>query len=296
MIKVKKKQGFAGQKIISLNAETIKQLVQQYPSVKNGYFTKIGFYPDAKYQFIENEKGREEYILIYCVNGYGDAKVNQKTYHLSQGDFLLIPANNPFSYHADELKPWSIFWFFFKGDAIEEIANLFIKLNHSHKGFLAYNEERVKLFNRIYQNLERGYGLENLSILNMCLLNLISSFVLIIPDPKNREDKKQSVINNSIQLMKEKCESQLTLNELAENANLSVSQFSMLFKNKTGMAPLVYFNNLKMQKACEYLRFTDILVKEISYKLGIADAQYFTRVFKKSAGMSPKAFRKSLFN
>lgn len=294
MIKVKKKQGFAGQRTIELNAETIKQFCKQYPSTRNGFFTKVGFYPDAQYQFIEDEMGREEYILIYCTNGYGVSKVNQKTYHISPGDFFLIPANSPFSYHADELKPWSIFWFYFKGEAIEEIANRFIKENQTHKGFLAYNEERVKLFNRIYQNLERGYGYENISLLNMCLLHLISSFVLIIPNQNLKEDKKQSIVNNSIQLMKEQCEGQLTLNQLANHAHLSVSHFSMLFKQQTGIAPLLYYTNLKMQKACDYLKFTDILVKEISYKLEIADAQYFTRAFKKTVGMSPKAYRKSL--
>lgn len=292
-MKVRKKQGFAGQRTIDLNEETIKLLSKQFSSFTHGYFTKIGFYPDAKFQFIEDQKGRAEYILIYCVNGYGDARVNQKTYHISMGDFFIIPANSPFSYHADELKPWSIFWFFFKGKAIEEIADLFIKLNDTHKGFLPYNEERVKLFNRIYQNLERGYGLENLSVLNMCLLNLISSLVLILPNKQVKEDKKQSLVNSSIQLMKEHCEKHLTLSQLAENANMSVSHFSMVFKNQTGVAPLVYFNNLKMQKACEYLKFTDILVKEISYKLSIADAQYFSRVFTKTIGMSPNVYRRN---
>lgn len=293
MIKVKKKQGFAGQRTIELDKKTIKLLIKQYPSIKNGYFTNIGFYPDAKFQFIENKKGREEYILIYCVKGYGNAKVNQKTYHLSPGDFFLIPANSPFSYHADELNPWSIFWFFYKGAAIKEISDLFIKENQTHKGFLAYNEERVKLFNRIYQNLERGYGTDNLTVLNMCLLHFVSSFVLIMPSHKILENKKQTIVNTSIQLMKAHCEGQLTLIQLAENANMSVSHFSLIFKNQTGIAPLIYFNNLKMQKACDYLKFTDILIKEISYKIGIADAQYFSRIFKKNTGMSPKVYRKS---
>ena len=289
---MKKKQGFAGQRTIELSPEMVKAFCAKHPSAINGHFTKIGFFPDAKYQFIENDRGREEYIVIYCINGYGVSQINQKIYHISSGDFFIIPAYTPFSYQADILKPWSICWFFFKGDAIEEIADLFIKSAQAHKGFLPYNEERIKLFNRIYQNLERGYGNENLTMMNMCLLNLISSFVLVTATSSIKEDKSQNLINSSIQFMKERSEQNISLSEIAENVSMSVSHFSLVFKKKTGTSPVNYYNTIKMQKACEYLKFTDVLVKEIAFKLGILDPQYFSRLFTKTIGMSPNKYRK----
>ncbi len=291
---MKKKQGFAGERRIELSPEMVKLFCEKNNSAKNGHFTKIGFFPDAKYQFIENIVGREEYIVIYCINGYGAAQINQKVYHISPGDFFIIPAQTPFSYQADILKPWSIFWFIFKGDAIEEIADLFIKSANSHKGFLPYNEERIKLFNRIYQNLERGYGNENLTIMNMCLLNLISSFVLVTHTSSPAEDKSQNVINSSIQFMNENREHNLTLSQIAENVSMSISHFSLVFKRKTGISPVNYYNTLKMQKACDYLKFTDVLVKEIAFNLGISDSHYFSRLFTKTIGISPNEYRKTL--
>lgn len=289
---MKKRQGFAGQRTIELNGELIASFCAQNPSSKSGFFTKVGFYPDARYQFIEDEKGREEYILIYCINGYGMSRIEQTTYHISPGDFFIIPAKSPFSYHADELKPWSIFWFFFKGDTIEGIADIFIRSNKTHKGFLPYNEERVKLFNKIYQYLERGYGQENIAFMNMCLLNLVSSLVLVTADKDKTPDKTQSVINSTVLFMKEQVNKNLSLSDLAANVHMSVSHFSAMFKKKTGIAPINYYNNIRMDKACEYLKFTDVLVKEIAFKLGILDAHYFNRLFKKTIGLTPNAYRK----
>jgi len=48
-----------------------------------------------------------------------------------------------------------------------------------------------------------------------------------------------------------------------------------------------YFNHLKVQKACQYLLFTSLRVKEISFKLGIEDAYYFSGLFTNVIDVSP---------
>jgi AraC-like DNA-binding protein len=64
-----------------------------------------------------------------------------------------------------------------------------------------------------------------------------------------------------------------------------------LFKQKTGFAPMEYFNQLKVQKACQYLLFTDLRIKEIAEQLGMEDPYYFSRMFKGVMGLSPKEYR-----
>jgi AraC-like DNA-binding protein len=81
------------------------------------------------------------------------------------------------------------------------------------------------------------------------------------------------------------------LSEIAESVNVSVSHYSFLFRQKTGFAPMEYFNQLKIQKACQYLLFTDLRIKEIAQQLGIDDPYYFSRMFTRLMGLSPKEYR-----
>ena len=70
------------------------------------------------------------------------------------------------------------------------------------------------------------------------------------------------------------------------------NHFSVLFSKRTGYAPLTYFNQLKIQQACQLLDFTDMKVNQICYKIGIEDTYYFSRLFSKVMGMSPREYKK----
>lgn len=83
----------------------------------------------------------------------------------------------------------------------------------------------------------------------------------------------------------------MTLKEIAEFSGLSPSRLSAVFKDRTGHSPLNYFNFMKMRKACELLDNTKMKLNQISLKLGIDDQYYFSRLFSKIMGSSPKAYR-----
>jgi AraC-like DNA-binding protein len=83
----------------------------------------------------------------------------------------------------------------------------------------------------------------------------------------------------------------LSLEAMASSVNLSVSHYSNIFRKKTGYSPVVYFNHLKIQHACQYLQFTTLRINEIATKLGIEDPYYFSRMFTKIMGISPLEYR-----
>jgi AraC-like DNA-binding protein len=84
----------------------------------------------------------------------------------------------------------------------------------------------------------------------------------------------------------------VSLESLASFINVSSSHYSCSFKKKTGYSPIVYFNHLKVQKACQLLQFTSLRVSEIASQLGIEDTYYFSRLFSKVMGISPLEYRK----
>ena len=98
--------------------------------------------------------------------------------------------------------------------------------------------------------------------------------------------------DKAILFMQQNLSRQITLNNIAQAAHLSVSFFSRKFKQDTGYAPIEYFNHLRIQQACQLLHFSKLRINEVASKIGIDDPFYFSRLFKQQMGISPVAYRK----
>lgn len=83
----------------------------------------------------------------------------------------------------------------------------------------------------------------------------------------------------------------LSLDEVASQVNLSPSHFSMLFSQRVGQTYSEYLTEVRMKKAKELLRMTTLRSTDISYQVGYTDPHYFSHVFGKHTGFSPKEFR-----
>jgi two-component system response regulator YesN len=83
----------------------------------------------------------------------------------------------------------------------------------------------------------------------------------------------------------------LLLNEVAAQASLSPSHFSVVFSQETDQTFKEYLTEIRIKKAKELLRMTSLSSAEISYQVGYSDPHYFSYVFKKNTGFSPTEFR-----
>ncbi len=86
----------------------------------------------------------------------------------------------------------------------------------------------------------------------------------------------------------------LSLKSLAGMCFISPSYLSYLFKQETGQTLTDYINTQRVERAARRLQNTDDTVAEIAEDVGILDVNYFTKIFKKSMGVTPTAYRKQL--
>jgi AraC family transcriptional regulator of arabinose operon len=287
---IKRREGFEGQKLIVLPKKIIGGFLSKDPVTRQIYITDIGYYPKAKFHYVERPAGISQHIIIYCTEGNGWLEINKKRVELSPSQFIAIPANTPHRYAANTNKPWTIYWMHFKGDTAGFIINLILKNSENYKPHLSFNEDRIKLFEEICFNLEKGYSEDTLRYVNMIFYHFLSS--LIYENKFNHIDKAENdVVSKTIVYMQQKVNITVKLEEIAAFVNISASHFSAIFKSKTGHSPIEYFNQLKIQKACQYLSFTNMAVKEIAITLGIEDQYYFSRMFTKLMGISPTKYR-----
>lgn len=284
----RKKEGFQGQKAVVIPRKIISGQCADHPVISNLYVTDIGYYPRARYHYRERLHGIDQYIFIYCMEGKGTVSIKKNSYTVEAGEFFIVPANVAHSYMADADHPWTIYWIHFKGASAAAITDLFLSRYNGYKGFKHFNDKTVQLFEEIYEHLERGYSMDHLVYSNMCLQHFLGTFLY----PKNDSDKTTVGQHNmAIDFMNRHLDRMLTVEEMAGSVNLSPSHFTYVFKMKTGFTPIEYFNHLKVQKACQYLLFTDLRIKAIAYELGMEDQSYFSRMFTKVMGVSPGAYR-----
>ena len=289
---LRKRQGFDGQQLIVLPKKITADFLTKNKITKQVYITDIGYYPKAKGHYIQRPAGVSQHIIIYCVEGSGWLEIDKKRIEISPSQFITIPANTPHRYSANEKDPWTIYWIHFKGEIAAYIVELIMQNSKNYKPNLGYNENRIRLFEDIYSNLEKGYSGDNLRYVNMIFYHFLSS--LLYEDKFSYVENKQTedVIELTIAQMQQKIHTVLTLNELANLANLSVSHYSAIFREKTGYSPIEYFNHLKIQKSCQYLLFTTMPIKEIAALSGVEDQYYFSRMFSRLMGVSPSEYRK----
>lgn len=96
-----------------------------------------------------------------------------------------------------------------------------------------------------------------------------------------------------IQYIEGHYQERLTLHKMAEDLQLKEATISRMFKNETGMNLNYYVNEVRMKKAMELLKETDMLIKDVSTAVGIEDQLYFNKVFKKFYHVSPSDIRKA---
>lgn len=288
---MKKHEGFQGQKAVVIPRIIYQRACREQPAIAGMYITDIGYYPNAHHHFRERSAGAEQHILIYCQEGNGRLRLGDSTCTVEPGECFIIPKQIPHVYAANEDHPWTIYWIHFAGVAADSLVNGLQPHYGIIKKFVHFSNEREAMFNQMYDRLERGFGTSNLLYANLHLPGFLADCLFENVPPASLAGVSVNIVDAAIDYMQKRIAANCRLMDLASILNISVSHLSYIFKQKTGFSPIEYFNHLKVQQACQYLLFTDLRVNEIGIRLGMEDAYYFSRFFKRQIGISPQAYR-----
>lgn len=288
---MKRMDGFPGQLSYVLPKGALEKL-KQNPLFEDLYITDIGYYPRALYHFRERTEGISQSILIYNVQGLGYVKIAGVEHELPPDYFIIIPQNISHSYYADKENPWSIYWIHLGGKKSKFISASFLEATPIERTGTSRINERLELFSEIFKCLERGFGMEILEYVNLCLPRLLATFTHVKQYRSINEPVSNDPVGLAINLMLENLNRKLTLNQLAQKVHLSVSYFTRMFLRRTGFAPIDYFNQLKIQKSCRLLTNKELSIADVAREVGFEDQFYFSRMFRKVMKQSPSEYRK----
>lgn len=108
--------------------------------------------------------------------------------------------------------------------------------------------------------------------------------------------KKERVITGITKYMQEHLSEDVSLHILSEEFHLNSQYISQLFKNEIGVNFLTYLTNIRMEHAKKLLLSTSLSIAEVSEQSGYGDYRVFTKVFKKSEGITPSQYRRDFLS
>jgi len=185
-------------------------------------------------------------------------------------------------------------------DIFEEISNL-----HLEPGIF------LKIFHNIYFiyiNMTENLGINlDIDLDDKNYLYNVQKTSETLQDYQNKLIELLQMINNAydtnmkkryskeiikaLEYIKSKYNSELTLKEVSDHISISRNYFSQLFKKETGVNFKEYIIQLRLAKAKEILKQTDMKVFSVAHAVGFQSHSYFNNIFKKYEGQTPKQYR-----
>ena len=286
----KRKDGFEGQKLISLPQSVYENTSLDNPLLSQLFITHIGYFPNASYHYRERKQGCQDNIFIYCLNGKGWFEIGGREHLINPNQFLHVPASTEYMrYGADSHDPWTIYWVHYSGRDMHTFnKSLNIKKENGPTD-IAFNDKGLTIWENMYESLLFGYSRDNLCNANLCLYHFLATF--FYPEKHMKSESEPDFVTKTTRYMRSNIENRLTLEDFSALHNLSTSHFSSLFRKSTGMSPIDYFIQLKMQRACQLLYNKENRIKEVAHAVGYEDPYFFSRTFKRLMGVSPIQYR-----
>lgn len=240
------------------------------------------------------EKGRilNEYQLLYNTAGEGTFESTHcpKTY-IKPGDMFLLFPGEWHSYHPKAHTGWNSFWIGFKGKNMDDRVKAGFLMPEKPIYHVGYSFVIESLYKRAYEIAmeEAAYSQQTLAGIVNYLIGTMYSLERNIELGKNQ--MQVDMINRARLRIRESLETDVTIQQIADEQGVSYSNFRKLFKEYTGLSPATYQQELRLLRAKELLTTTELSIKEIAYRLNFESPDYFSAKFKAKIGLKPSDIR-----
>lgn len=244
--------------------------------------------------YFEINRGRElnEYQLLYITEGEGVFhSTTVKEAPIREGDLFLLFPGEWHSYHPNPRIGWKSYWIGFKGRNMDDRVRAGFLSPSKPIYHVGFSDAIVRLYKKAYEAAveEAAYSQQLMAGLVNMLIGMMYSKERNIQLSRNQAHV--DMISKARLRIREALESELTIQQVAEELGISYSNFRKLFKEHTGISPAIYQQDLRLQRAKELLSTTNLSVKEIAYRLNFDSPDYFSAKFKAKTGRRPSELR-----
>lgn len=233
-------------------------------------------------------EGRLDYQIIYVHRGSARFFRNGGWISLCAGNIVFFRPHEPqvYSYHAAD-RP-EVYWLHFTGSDAETLAEKY-RIASGHIGESASLPGLFKDIITELQHKKNGYEDMVLNSFHRILMTICRHGQNASSPPESHYTIERLILQLNLQYM-----DKWTISSMAGYCKLSEGYFSHSFKQHTGKPPIHFLNELRIEKAKDLLLASSMNVSAIASLVGFSDPLYFSRVFKKAAGVAPQDFQRRM--
>ncbi|HTN34415.1 MAG TPA: AraC family transcriptional regulator [Marinobacter sp.] len=265
----------------------IIRLLETHPLTRDLYPLAFGHYRRAAGHHM-HRMHHNDHLLIYCTEGKAFLNIRNEPYTVNAGDLLLLPAGADHRYTADPDDPWTIHWVHYTGPLAGNFGSYMGFSNTTRIRHLGRQPRMLVDFNGLLSVRQTGFRARGLIHAANRLRQLLAAVPLSMNETSLEQKSGLDIIHT---YMRNHLNERISLEQLAGIAGLSPAHFATRYREQTGTSPIQHFLHLKVEQACQYLDTTHLSFADISRQLGYDDAYYFSRLFKKVMGQSPRDYR-----
>lgn len=287
----------------------MKNLLKKY---LNDYDFRMTVYYSEHNGGFDTHSHRDFYELVLVRSGKAEQLIGGIRQKLSSGDIFIIPPRIEHSYEqAEKFEIYNVlfsrsFFRYFEYDLrnfvnyrilFPEFDNKNYQIENFVPEILTMPDGKFFELDRLAGDISRELESSQIGSKVGALSDFLKIILLIIryAEVKNgnkRSNKNLKNIGNLLVVLDTDYMKDWNINSMAKVCNMQVNNFRLKFKEELGLSPINYLMKLRIEKAIELLKFSQLNVSEISNRVGFNDSNYFSRQFTKYVGRSPRNFLK----
>lgn len=248
----------------------------------------------SRYIFtIESGRVLEEYQLLYITEGRGkfycQTLGRSKPVQVESGMMFLLFPGEWHSYHPDRQTGWKEYWIGFNGHFVDNLIE---------KGFFSKDRPVFKV--NIHEDIVAMYNdainaaVRQESGFQQFLAGIVGRLLSLAYYYDRNSQFEESDLARKISQAKVIIQDNYTdisPEDVASRLCMSYSTFRKTFKEYTGFSPARYISEIRMSKAKEILTNTSVSIKEVAYRVGYNNHDYFFTAFRNRTGKTPAEYR-----
>lgn len=245
----------------------------------------------AVHPHISQRSDLVSFLCFIVLSGEGELSYEGQTYQLGEGDCVFIDCRKAYS-HSTSDNLWSLQWCHFYAPSLPAVYEKY----KERGGRPVFHPGDLTPFTSLLTDL---YNLASSSdyIRDMRINEKLGSLLTLLMEQSWHPEsvtvsRKRMELAAVKEYLDEHYTEKIMLEELAEKFFINKFYLSKIFKETYGTTVNNYLISKRITRAKQLLRFTDMTVDEVGVAVGMGDANYFSRMFRKVEGISPREYRK----